>query len=183
MDRNISILQTVPNSKYAYIVNGILEDKSSMGMRDYYKNDGKSSYDPVIGRIQRDIKKCISNSKENRKIIETLITNITNSKRKPTDKEYKKATKANVEHWESECSKLQLAYVTYKSQVEFLTPLLDDCIFNQYLENSRRNTLKMLRDKFFMDGNKDYLEQGVTWAMEYAEKHKIKLDFDILPKY
>ena len=67
--------------------------------------------------------------------------------------------------------------------MEFLTPLLDDCIFNQYLENSRRNTLKMLRDKFFMDGNKDYLEQGVTWAMEYAEKHKIKLDFDILPKY
>jgi hypothetical protein len=183
MDRNISILQTIPNSKYAYIVNGILEDKASMGIRDYYKNDGKTSYDPVIGRIQRDIQKCISNSKENRKTMETLITNISNSKRNPTDKDYKKATQAVVENWESECSKLQLAFVTYKSQVEFLNPLLDDCIFNQYLENSRRNTMKMLSDKFFMDGNKEYLEQGVTWAMEYLEKHKVKLDLERLPKY
>jgi hypothetical protein len=182
VSRNSAICQTHPNNKYSYLVDEILEDKKARGVYDYYKDD-KSSYDPVIGRLQRDIHFYIVSSKENRDKIDSLITNISNALKDPKDPGYKKASKADIERWESDCSKLQVTFVTYKGQLEVLQPQLDDCLFNRYIEDSKRSTMKMLRDKFFMDGDEDYLAKGITWAMEYAEKHRITLDLNALPKF
>ena len=181
VSRDSAITQCVASSKYNFILEEILEDKRLGGAYDYYK-DTKTSYDPPIGRLQRDIKFYTLASEENRKLMDIAITNITNAKRDPKDEQHKKASKADMERWTSDCSKLQIAFVTYKSQLDVLQPQLDDCLFNRYIEESKRNTMKMLRDKFFMDGDKDYLAKGITWAMEYAEKHRISIDLNSLPK-
>lgn len=179
--RDSAICQTQPNKKYAFMVEEVLEDKRQFGAYDHYKN-GPTSYDPVVGRLQRDIQFYTLNCKENRNKIDCLITNISKAMKDPKDPEYKKASKAQIEQWESDCSKLQQAFVNYRAQLELLQPQLDDCLFNRYIEESRRSTMKMLRDKFFMDGDQDYLAKGITWAMEYAEKHRIQLDLNTLPK-
>jgi hypothetical protein len=182
VSRDTAIYQTLPNKKYAYILEEVLEDKKHFGAYDHYKNDGKSSYDPVIGRLQRDIKFYTVSSRENREKMDSLINSVTKAMKDPKDKDYKKATKAQIEQWESDCSRLQQSFVTYKGLLEVLEPQLEDCLFNRYIEDSRRSTMKMLRDKFFMDGDEHYLAKGITWAMEYAEKNRIKLDLNALPK-
>jgi hypothetical protein len=182
VNRDSAICQTLPNKKYMFLIEEIKEDKKTMGAYDHYKNDGRSSYDPVIGRLQRDIHHYTLSSKENRNVIDALITNISKAMKDPKDPGYKKASKIDIERWESECSRLQQNFVIYKSQLEVLQPKLDDCLFNRYIEESKRSTMKMLRDKFFMDADEDYLAKGVTWAMEYSEKNRIKLDFNTLPK-
>lgn len=179
--RDSAICQTLPNKKYTFLVEEILEDKKSRGAYDHYKT-GTTSYDPVIGRLQRDIQFYTLSSKENRNTMDLLITNISKAMKDPKDPEYKKASKEDLTRWESECSRLQQAFVTYKGMLELLEPKLDDCLFNRYIEESKRSTMKMLRDKFFMDGDEDYLAKGITWAMEYSEKHRIKLDLNTLPK-
>jgi len=181
VSRDSAIYQTLPNKKYEFLVEEILEDKKARGAHDYYR-DGTSSYDPVIGRLQRDIKFYTDGCQENRDKMDSLISNISRALKDPKDPGYKKASKDDLTRWESDCSKLQMTFVTYKGNLEILQPQLDDCLFNRYIDDSRRNTMKMLRDKFFMDGDQHYLAKGITWAMEYAEKHKIKLDFDTLPK-
>ena len=181
VSRDTAIFQTLPNKKYEFLVEEILEDKKARGAHDYYR-DGTSSYDPVVGRLQRDIKFYTDGCQDNRDKMDTLISNISRALKDPKDPGYKKASKEDLNRWESDCSKLQMTFVTYKGNLEVLQTQLDDCLFNRYIDDSRRSTMKMLRDKFFMDGDQDYLAKGVTWAMEYAEKHKIKLDLDTLPK-
>jgi hypothetical protein len=181
VSRDSAIFQTLPNKKYEFLVDEVLGDKRARGTHDYYR-DRSSSYDPVIGRLQRDIKFYTDGCQENRDKMDALISNISRALKDPKDPEYKKASKEDLKRWESDCSKLQVTFVTYKGHLEVLQPKLDDCLFNRYIEDSKRSTMKMLRDKFFMDGDQDYLAKGITWAMEYAEKHKVNLDLDTLPK-
>jgi len=180
--RDSAITQTVANKKYSYLLDEIVEDKMARGVYDHYKNDTKTSYDPAIGRLQRDIQFYSLSSQENRRQIENLITNITNANKDPKDLGYKKASKEELKRWETDCSKLQLNFVSYKAQLDILQPKLDDCLFNRYIEESKRITMKMLRDKFFMDNDREYLAKGITWAMEYAEKNRINIDLNSLPK-
>ena len=176
ISRDSAITQCNANPKYNFLVEEVLQDT---GSKDYYKN-GPSSFDPVIGRLQGDIHYYTIASRENRSLMDALITNIGNAMKDPKDPGYKKASKEDLRRWNMECSKLQLEFVTYKGRLEQIQPKLDDCLFNRYIEDSRRNTMKMLSDKFFMDRDKDYLAKGVTWAMEYAEKHRINIDLDCL---
>jgi hypothetical protein len=174
VSRDFAIAQTLADSKYNYMIEEIIQD-------DYYK-DGPSSYDPVIGRLQRDMYYFTSRCKENRDKADLMITAITNAMKDPKDKDYKYATNDEISRWELECSKLQLAFVTYKDKLEQIQPKLDDCLFNRFVEDGRRRTMKMLREKFFTDNDKEYLAKGITWAMEYAEKNRVTLDLDTLPK-
>ena len=168
MDRNTAILDTIADPKHTYLVEEIVQE-TLLGKFDQYKDDGKTSQDPMIGKLQTDINFYTRSSAENRKLMDQLIANLTNAKKDPKEKGYKKATPADIERWETDIGKLQLAFVTYKGQIEQLQPILNRYLFLQYIEENRRKSMKYLRDKFVEDGDRDYLEKGVTWATEYAD--------------
>lgn len=176
MDRNDAILQTTPESKYSFLVEEILADKASMWKNDIYRETNKSSYDPIVGKLQSRIDALRLTMKENRKVMDKLITDIENSKKKPDEKGYKKATAKEVDEWNKMGMKLQEEFVECKHHVNAIKPGLDDLMFNQYIELGQRRTMRFLRNKYFEDGDQDFLEKGVTWAAKYAAKHRIAID-------
>ena len=161
---------------YTHIVEEIMLDKASLGQYDYYKED-KSSYDPIIGKLQRDIVYYTDMCSANRKTMDTIINNITSAKKQVTGKKVKES---DIDRWEQECSRLQLEFVTYKDILETLQPRLEDCMFNRYIEEFQRKSLKYLRDTFFENGDKAALEEGIVAAMAYAKKHRIKMEFRLM---
>ena len=73
MDRNDAILQTTPESKYHFLIEEILADKASMWKNDIYKETNKSSYDPIVGKLQNRIDTLRLTMKENRKVMDKII--------------------------------------------------------------------------------------------------------------
>ena len=176
MDRNDAILQTTPESKYHFLIEEILADKASMWKNDIYRETNKSSYDPIVGKLQNRIDTLRLTMKENRKVMDKIITDIENSKKKPDEKGYKKASSKDVDEWQKMCKKLQQEYVEYKCSADAVRPGLDDILFNQCIEVGQRRTMRFLRNKYLNDGDQEYLEKGVTWAANYAAKHRLKID-------
>ncbi len=176
MDRNECILQTIPEPKYAFLVEEIISDKLSRAYNDMYKECDKSSYDIIAGKLQDHLNLMNSRMKENRKVMDKIITDIENSKKKPDEKGYKKANAKDVDEWQKTCKKLQQEYVEYKCSADAVKPGLHDILYNQYIEVGQRRTMRFLRNKYLDDGDQEYLEKGVTWASNYAAKHRVKID-------
>jgi hypothetical protein len=72
--------------------------------------------------------------------------------------------------------KLQEDYVTYKASADAMKPGLEDILFNQNVELGQRRTMRFLRNKYLNDGDQEFLEKGVTWAANYAARHRLKID-------
>lgn len=176
MDRNKAILQTIPESKYMFLVEEIVSDKKNNGSHDMYKECNKTSYDIIAAKIQNNLNVLNECLKENRKVMNKIINNIENSKKSPEQKEYKKASAKEVNEWQKMILKLQEEFVTYKSTVDLIKPVLEDILFNQFVELGKRRTLRHLRNKYLIDNDKEYLTKGVTWAFNYAEKHRLNID-------
>ena len=176
MDRNDAILQTTAESKYQFLVDEILADKTSMGHNDIYKEFNKSSYDIIVGKLQEHLNRLNTTMKENRKAMDKIISDIENSKKKPDEKGYKKASAKELDEWNKMGMKLQEEFVECKHHVNAIKPGLDDLMFNQYIELAQRRTMRFLRNKYFEDFDQEYLEKGVTWAANYAAKHRLKID-------
>jgi hypothetical protein len=77
------ILATIAEDKYADIVENIINDKVSGGKFDYYRAD-ISSYDPIIGKLEREQKRWTDLISANRKSMDRVILNIENSILNPT---------------------------------------------------------------------------------------------------
>jgi hypothetical protein len=180
MDRNDAILQTTAESKYQFLVEEILADKLCRGQHDIYKETNKSSYDIIVGKLQSRIDALRLTMKENRKVMDKIITDIENSNKKPDAPGYKKASAKELDEWNKLGMKLQEEFVECKYHINAIKPGLDDLMFNQYIELGQRRTMRFLRNKYIEDGDKGFLEKGVTWAANYAAKHRIAID---LKKY
>jgi hypothetical protein len=176
IDRNTAILQTFPDSKYAHLVNEIVNDKMSGGNHNLYKDYSKTSYDIMAGYLQKEQDSLNLAVKLNRKKMDKIIDDITNALKDPKDKDYKKATDKEVKAWEEESLKLQEDYVRIKGSLDTMAPKLADVKYNQYVEIGQKMTMWFLRNKFIDDGDLEYLEKGVTWASDYAEKNRLSLD-------
>lgn len=177
MDRTELILETTAESKYDFLVEEILADKVSKWQNDMYKESNKSSYDPIVGKIQSRINALRNTMKENRKVMDKIITDIENSNKKPDAPGYKKASAKELDEWNKLGMKLQEEFVECKDQVIAIKQRLDDLIFNQYIELGQRRTMRFLRNKYMDDNDKEFLEKGVTWAANYAAKHRLAIDF------
>jgi hypothetical protein len=180
MERHNAILQTIPESKYYYLVEEIINDQKNNGGHEMYKEYNKTSYDIAIAKIKKRLNILNTNMQENRKVMDKVITDIENSKKTPGEENYKKATAKEIDEWQKNILILQENYVNYKSAVNTIISILEDLQFNQYIQAGQQRTMRFLRDKYITEGDKNYLEKGVTWAYKYAEKHRLNID---LKKY
>jgi predicted house-cleaning noncanonical NTP pyrophosphatase (MazG superfamily) len=176
MDRHDAILQTTAESKYKFLVEEILADKASRWQNELYRETNKSSYDPIVGKLQNRIDTLRLTMKENRKVMDKIITDIENSNKKPDAPGYKKASAKELDEWNKMGMKLQEEFVECRHHVNAIKPGLDDLMFNQYIELAQRKTMRFLRNKYMEDGDQEYLEKGITWAANYAAKHRLKID-------
>ena len=176
MDRNHAILQMTPEPKYMFLVEEIVADQKSDGCNDIYKECNKTSYDIIAARIQYNLNTLNQCIKENRNVMDKIINNIENSKKKPEEAGYKKTSAKEVDEWQKMILKLQEDYVSYKCSVDTMKPVLKDILFNQYVELGQRQTMRFLRNKYMSDHDKEFLEKGVSWAFNYAAKHRLNID-------
>ena len=177
LDRNDALLQTTAHEEYYHLVLDIIRDKESMGSHDYYSEYNRTTLDLLLARLYNKKGMLIETCKNNRGLIEKLLKNIECSKKHPGEKDFRKASARDIEKWNTECMTLQQDYIDFKGSLEKIIPLIEDIEFNRYLERGQRNTMKYLRDKFFNDGNVEYLEKGITWAVEYETRHRVKVDY------
>jgi hypothetical protein len=176
MDRNELILQTIPDPKHAFLVEEIIGDKLSMGNNDMYKECDKTSYDPIASKLQEHMILMNNRMKENRGIMDMIINNIENAKKKPCETGYKKTSAKEIDEMQKMCMKLQEDFVTYKASADAMKPGLEDILFNQHVELGQRRTMRFLRNKYLDDGDQEFLAKGVTWAANYAARHRVKID-------
>uniref|UniRef100_A0A6C0ANE5 Uncharacterized protein n=1 Tax=viral metagenome TaxID=1070528 RepID=A0A6C0ANE5_9ZZZZ len=176
MERNDAILETNPDPKYQYLVDEIISDKLSGGLKNMYKDFKKTSYDIIVAKYQSKFNILNDKMKENRKLMENTIKRIENSYKKPDEEGYEKISPKEVENLQKLFPKLQDEFVEYKSSSETFRIKLEDIIFNQYLESGKMLTMRYLRNKFIEDNDKLFLEKGVTWAFDYAARHRIDID-------
>ena len=105
-----------------------------------------------------------------------IISNIENDKKKSVEAGYKKLSAKEIDEMQKSIMKLQEDYVTYKASADAIKPGLEDILFNQYIEVGQRRTMRFLRNRYLEDGDQEFLEKGVTWAANYAARHRVKID-------
>jgi hypothetical protein len=169
--------------RYNYLVREIVADKGSNGEHNMYKAGGTNSYDPIIGRLTREKNKWDELIKKNRGVMDKIIGSIEAALKEPRDEGYRRARPVDIARWQDESLKLQEEFVEMRANSARLLPSIEDCQYNRLIEEMTRRNMRALRDKFFRDGDLVYLEKGVTWAMNYAEKNLLQLNFRALESF
>ena len=180
VDGKYEVADIHSGESYNYLVREIVRDKESGGRHDLYRADGITSYDPVIGRLFRERKMWEGLMEKNRGTMDKTIAGIEAASKKPGEKGYKPARPADIIRWQDDILKLQEEFVEFRANSARLLPSIEDCQYNRLIEEMTRRNMRALRDKFFNDGDLVYLEKGVIWATNYAEKHRVELNFDQL---
>jgi hypothetical protein len=163
--------ETVPESKYEDVVQDILRDKKYNWRLNYYKSDGKSSYDVSICRMNMEIDKLTANINTNERLMKTLEENISTSTQKKTketcDRQFVLAEE-EIRH--------------DKARLDELRELKPKWEWNRYLELGLESTLRRVRNSFILNHDEDLLRKGVTWACAYAVKNRYQLYYGIESK-
>lgn len=163
---------TVPEEKYEHVVENILRDKDDKWCHDYY-NSTSTMFDVpyataslAVRKLKAAIKKC-----------ETALTDITrrieNSKLDPKHANYKTLTAKEIEELEAEYIEI------YKKKCDHMIALEGDELqetkmgWKRYVEITRYKLLNYLRNKFMIDGDKDFMTRGVTYVEQYIEKQRL----------
>jgi hypothetical protein len=165
---------------YNYLVREIVRDKESGGQHNLYRADGINSYDPVIGKLFREKKMWEGLMEKNRGTMDKTIASIEAASKSPGEKGYKAARNTDIVRWQDETVKLQEEYVEFRVNSARLLPSIEDCKYNRLIEEMTRRNMRALRDKFFHDRDEAFLEKGVVWALKYAEKSRIDINFAAL---
>ena len=55
---------------------------------------------------------------------------------------------------------------------------MEKYIWNQYLEDRLRRSLRWLRGRFMFERNYEFLKKGVTWTLKYDKKLRRDTDVD-----
>jgi hypothetical protein len=167
---------TVPDKKYAHIVDDILRDKKHGWSLKYYE-DSRTSWDPVVGRTVASIKTHELNIINNQAILDKQTKDLSKSRLPIDHKDYKPISK-------QEKKKMDLAYIVSTDEISFsnnslksLRPYLETILWSQYVESKSIRLMRHLRDKFMFDADQDFLERGVTWAFTYANKLRCLNDY------
>jgi len=169
------VLATTVLDKYDDVVQNVLQDERSGWIADYYKCDGRSSFDPVIGRMAAEKKACDDAITENERLMGEWDKNIRCARLPKTHKDYKKATPAEVSRWDKQYVQAQEDVMHDARSSDYLGEQIELWSWNRYIEVGRMNRLKGLRDKYKGDGDLEFLRKGVTWACTSAEANSYDL--------
>lgn len=166
------IQETEVNPKYSYLVEDIIRDKESDGKLNYFAPSNSTSYDIILGKLRLKegmLKKTITENQSNmdKQIEELSNMNIRGKKKNEA---------------ESLLLKLQEAYVNMKSSLNDISDLINKCEINQYAERDYMIRMRILRDKYLVNGDLIFLEKGISWVIEYTDKMRVPIDLDSFPK-
>ena len=166
------IQETEVNPKYSYLVEDIIRDKESDGKLNYFAPSNSTSYDIILGKLRLKegmLKKTITENQSNmdKQIEELSNMNIRGKKKNEA---------------ESLLLKLQEAYVNMKSSLNDISDLINKCEINRYAEGQYMIRMRILRDKYLVNGDLIFLEKGISWVIEYTDKMRVPIDLDSFPK-
>ena len=162
------INSTIPLKKYEYIVQDFLRDKKYDWKLNYYDNNNNNhtTYDVIIARTNVENENYMKSIKENKLLIDrTRDTIEKNNKvvKKNGIQELNKKLEGVIEEAIDEINELN---ILIKNNIK----LIKNYEWFQYIELNQDRNLRIIRNKFKMDDNLEYLRRGVTWICSYSNK-------------
>jgi len=172
------IEETKVDEQYNYIVDDILRDMEYNWRLEYYKDDGQNSYNISVYTTQSICKELENEIKADEDIIKKLDIDITQARLPKTDPNHIKATKSDIVKWDKQYVQAQENIYNNTKLIAEKKELLEKYIWNQYLEDRLRRSLRWLRGRFMFERNYEFLKKGVTWTLKYDKKLRRDTDVD-----
>jgi len=159
IDEIINSTDIIP--QYEFIVNDIIRDRDYGWTLDYFKGDGTTTYDTIIYKTKKEISECMKEIVENKLLID---------KSRDSIEKNKKLKQIDIDNLNK---KIEIAIDNINelnNMIKKEEKILKDYEWLQFVEISQERSLRMIRNKFQMNGNLEYVRRGVSWACSYAEK-------------
>jgi len=147
--------------QYEFIVNDILRDRDYGWTLDYYKGDNTTSYDVIIGRTKMEI------NDYNKYIVENKLS--IDKARDLIDKN-KKLKKNEIDDLNKKIENAIDSINDFNNLIKKNESLLEEYKWLQFVELHKERHLRMIRNKFKMNRNLEYLRKGVSWICSYTDK-------------
>ena len=173
------INSTKPLPQYEFIVTDILRDRDYRWELDYYKDDNQTTYDIIIARTNKENNDYLKSIDENKLLIDKTrdIIEKNNKNDKKNDK------KINLNELNSKIEDAIDIINNLNNLIKKNNKLLEEYKWLQYIELNETRHLRMLRNKFQIYHDLDYLRRGVTWICSYSERLRgNKVDESYVPK-
>jgi len=169
-----SILNTEPQAQWNYIVNDVLRDKKSGWMHNYFSDYNRTSWDVGVALSRSGIAEANEAIETNTNLVATIESAIAKSRLPPTDAKYKALSKKEKAELDRQYAGAMDSINENRRTLIILADRLEEQIWQQYVEMYSSRNLRILRNRFQLDGNIDYLKRGVTWTL--------KRQYDLLGK-
>lgn len=161
---------TVADSRFNFIVEDILRDKQSGWSHNYYSNTG-SQWSIHLAKQTYEVAQMQQTINKNAAVIEQLSKQLQNSKLPSNNKDFKPLKK-------DEFTKVEAAYIEIVKENIYLTDDMKDLkkdidkySYLDYICSTTNQSIYKLRNKFQLDGDLEYLKQGITLANLLYYKH------------
>lgn len=163
------ISATTPRQEYAATVGNILRDKAQGWSLDYYKDDGKSSYDVAIARAETMVQLVIK-SNEASTLYQKLnalekIVSLSKQEEKARLADVKKVEIA-IEHNKTDMRNLAFTTIdmVMPSTLQEAEGNIATLAYKRVLEKQRMAVLQLARNQFMCDCDEELLWRTVTYA-------------------
>ena len=161
-----------PMAKYEHIVRDVFRNRDSGWALKYYA-DSKTSWDLQVGRVQVALNQLAAEIQTNRNLMAKLDKAFAGAGLPPDHADYVKLSRAEHATMDRDYVIAEHAIGTLMALREEHEDLLLDYRMNQHLELVVSSSMRRLQEKFRQDGDADFLRRGITWAFEYAAKHRV----------
>jgi hypothetical protein len=157
------------DNRYESTVQDIYRDMNSNWNLNYYA-DSSTSWDFEVAKTKIEIQNYMDSNKTNEALLQKCKEQLACSRLEQTDKNYIKLNNKQKEDINTKYATAIDVINENNRQLELLKPLSKEQIWKQHVERVINTNLKILRDKFRIDGDDDFLRRGVTFTMANCYK-------------
>ena len=170
------IKSTKPLIQYEFIVKDIIRDRDYRGELDYYKDENNTTYDIIIARTSMENNDYIKFIEENKLLIDKTREVIEKYNNNNNKKINLKELNTKLEDAIDMINNLDIL-------IKKNNKLLEEYKWFQFIEKNQTRNLRIIRNKFIIDNDLDYLKKGVSWICSYSERLRgNKVDESYVPK-
>jgi hypothetical protein len=170
------IKSTKPLIQYEFIVKDIIRDRDYRGELDYYKDENNTTYDIIIARTSMENNDYIKFIEENKLLIDKTREVIEKNNNNNNKKINLKELNTKIEDAIDMINNLDIL-------IKKNNKLLEEYKWFQFIEKNQTRNLRIIRNKFIIDNDLDYLKKGVSWICSYSERLRgNKVDESYVPK-
>jgi len=168
---------TNPDPRFNFIVEDILRDKQSGWSHNYYSNSA-SQWSIALAKQIYKVAQMQQTINKNATVIEFLSKQIQNSKLPSNHKDFKPLKKDEFAKVEANYIEVVKENIYLADDMKDLKKDIDKYSYLDYICSTTNQNIYKLRNKFQLDGDLEYLKQGITLANLLYYKH---LDKDLPP--